>query len=451
MADHITYVDNSAVAANLVPAAWLNALNNLGYRGVWPYYAVSGGSANAQTLALAGTPSADFTTLTTGAVFIFKAGFTNTSTMTLAVTTSSAQAAAAVQWKGAALAGGEVFAAAPTAVMWDGTAFQLLSNAAIPTAYSLFPNFTTTATAAGTTTLTSASTYDQEFTGATTQTVKLPATSTLNTGAQYRITNSSTGLVTVQSNTAVTLLILNAGAVGTFSVRSTAADTAAAWTVNSTQMTRQTFLSGSAATYTTPAGCRRIVVRAKGGGGGGGGNADATNNGTAGGTGGTTIFNSINANGGSGGASNVASNAPQGGAGGTGGTGTASIRLAGTRGLNSTNMYASATNVYSVGGGGGGTGGGQGTLGGSTGTAAVANSGGGGGGAGNVSAAFAGASALAQGAGGGEGEYIEIVISAPAATYTYTVGAAGAAGTAGTNGFTGGAGGTGFIYVDEYY
>lgn len=62
--------------------------------------------------------------------------------------------------------------------------------------------------------------------------------------------------------------------------------------------TRQVFLTGTAATYTTPANCRRIVVRMKGGGGGSAGGADSSNNATSGGTGGTTTFNSINANGG---------------------------------------------------------------------------------------------------------------------------------------------------------
>lgn len=41
--------------------------------------------------------------------------------------------------------------------------------------------FTTTATAAGTTTLTVSSTYNQVFTGGSTQTVVLPVASTLTT------------------------------------------------------------------------------------------------------------------------------------------------------------------------------------------------------------------------------------------------------------------------------
>ena len=60
--------------------------------------------------------------------------------------------------------------------------------------------YTTTATAAGTTTLTSASNHYQRFTGSTTQTVVLPVTSTLVAGVAYEIENASTGNLTVNSS-----------------------------------------------------------------------------------------------------------------------------------------------------------------------------------------------------------------------------------------------------------
>jgi hypothetical protein len=60
--------------------------------------------------------------------------------------------------------------------------------------------YSTTATAAGTTTLTVASNYRQFFTGSTTQTIVLPVTSTLVTGIAYEIENNSTGLLTVNSS-----------------------------------------------------------------------------------------------------------------------------------------------------------------------------------------------------------------------------------------------------------
>jgi hypothetical protein len=60
--------------------------------------------------------------------------------------------------------------------------------------------YSTTATAAGTTTLTVASNYRQFFTGSTTQTIVLPVTSTLVTGMAYEIENNSTGTLTVNSS-----------------------------------------------------------------------------------------------------------------------------------------------------------------------------------------------------------------------------------------------------------
>jgi hypothetical protein len=60
--------------------------------------------------------------------------------------------------------------------------------------------YTTTATAAGTTTLTVASNSYQYFTGATTQTVVMPVTSTLELGRTWVIVNNSTGSLTINSS-----------------------------------------------------------------------------------------------------------------------------------------------------------------------------------------------------------------------------------------------------------
>ena len=60
--------------------------------------------------------------------------------------------------------------------------------------------FTTTATAASSTTLTVASNFIQVFTGTTTQTVVMPVTSTLVAGQSFQIINNSTGVVTVNSS-----------------------------------------------------------------------------------------------------------------------------------------------------------------------------------------------------------------------------------------------------------
>ena len=208
--------------------------------------------------------------------------------------------------------------------------------------------------------------------------------------------------------------------------------------------TRQVFLSGSSATYTTPAGVRQIVVRVKGGGGGGSGNGNNTT--TAGGNGGTSSFNSVVANGGTGGG--LSSSMFQ-GAGGTGGTGTASFRLAGCAGTLPVCLPWTAVNWLFLGGNGGGQGGGfSGSS--ATGGSGVANSGGGGASGPYAASSQATLSALSFGGGGGEGEYLELIINSPAATYTYTVGSGGSGGTGGA-GYNGGAGGSGVIIVDEYY
>jgi hypothetical protein len=69
-----------------------------------------------------------------------------------------------------------------------------------PAAMANLMGYTPTATAAGTTTLTNASSYYQQFTGSTTQTVVLPVTSTLITGWTFHIVNNSTGNLTVNSS-----------------------------------------------------------------------------------------------------------------------------------------------------------------------------------------------------------------------------------------------------------
>lgn len=70
---------------------------------------------------------------------------------------------------------------------------------------------TSTATAAGTTTLTVSSTYHQIFTGTSTQTVVLPDATTLVQGQAYQIQNNSTGIVTVNKNGGTLQFVISAG------------------------------------------------------------------------------------------------------------------------------------------------------------------------------------------------------------------------------------------------
>jgi hypothetical protein len=94
--------------------------------------------------------------------------------------------------------------------------------------------YTTTATAGTTTTLTSSSTYQQFFTGSTTQTVILPVTSTLVLGQQYLIVNNSTGNVTVQSSGANNILVIPGSTAATFTVILTSGTSTASWSADYT-------------------------------------------------------------------------------------------------------------------------------------------------------------------------------------------------------------------------
>lgn len=105
--------------------------------------------------------------------------------------------------------------------------------------------YTSTVTAAGVTSLTNASTYYQQFTGTTTQTVILPNTATLVQGWTFHIVNNSTANVTANtfSNTA-TVMTIPAGTTAMVTCIDIVANTAAAWEVGLTDFSSY-FGSGS--------------------------------------------------------------------------------------------------------------------------------------------------------------------------------------------------------------
>lgn len=70
----------------------------------------------------------------------------------------------------------------------------------LPTIDNIKIGYTTTSTAAGTTTLTVSSNYKQYFTGSTTQTIVLPVVTTLTLGHTFEIHNNSSGSLTVNSS-----------------------------------------------------------------------------------------------------------------------------------------------------------------------------------------------------------------------------------------------------------
>jgi len=81
----------------------------------------------------------------------------------------------------------------------------------LPVIDNFILGYSTTATAAGTTTLTNASNNQQLFTGSTTQTVTMPVATTMTVGTRYLIENNSTGVVTVQSSGANAIVAIPSG------------------------------------------------------------------------------------------------------------------------------------------------------------------------------------------------------------------------------------------------
>lgn len=116
---------------------------------------------------------------------------------------------------------GQTTPTASTVAAWDAN--KNLS------AVNLIEGYTTTATAAGTSTLAVGSNFLQYFTGSTTQTVVLPVASTLVLGQQFQIVNNSSGVVTVQSSGANTIQAMASGTYSTFTCILTSGTTAASW------------------------------------------------------------------------------------------------------------------------------------------------------------------------------------------------------------------------------
>ena len=94
---------------------------------------------------------------------------------------------------------------------------------------SLRVGYTTIATAAGTTTLTAASTQNQFFTGSTTQTVVLPVASTLTTGDRFYIQNNSSGALTVNSSGGNLVVTIPANTTASVYCVTASGTTAASW------------------------------------------------------------------------------------------------------------------------------------------------------------------------------------------------------------------------------
>ena len=111
------------------------------------------------------------------------------------------------------------------------TGTQTLTNKTLtlPAIDNFILGYATTATAGGTTTLTNASVNQQLFTGTSTQTVTMPVASTMTVGTRYLIENNSTGIVTVQSSGANTIVAIPGGMSVKITSILNSGTTAASW------------------------------------------------------------------------------------------------------------------------------------------------------------------------------------------------------------------------------
>lgn len=136
-------------------------------------------------------------------------------------------------------------AGSPTGTAAYATAFRD-ANANLA-ANNFVPAATSTATAAGTTTLDAASTRVQEFTGTTTQTVKLPTGASVKRGMNWSIVNSSTGALTVQSSDGSTLFTIPASRSGVFEVKADNPTTTSHWAITSLTPTASAYAASTLA------------------------------------------------------------------------------------------------------------------------------------------------------------------------------------------------------------
>lgn len=113
---------------------------------------------------------------------------------------------------------------APTASSFAG--WDASSNLS---ANNFLGGFATTVSAAGTTTLTVTSAYNQQITGSTTQTIQLPVVSTLALGTTFKVINNSSGVVTVNSSGANLVLSMAANTSAFFTSILNTGTSAASW------------------------------------------------------------------------------------------------------------------------------------------------------------------------------------------------------------------------------
>lgn len=132
-----------------------------------------------------------------------------------------------------------------------GIAYGGTGATTAPAAMTNFMGYTSTATAGGSTTFTNASSYYQQFTGSSNQTVVLPVTSTLQTGWTFHIVNNSTGTLTVNSSGGNLVITVPSGTTAMVTCIGTTLTTAADWESGLTDFSTYTG-SGNVVMATSP-------------------------------------------------------------------------------------------------------------------------------------------------------------------------------------------------------
>jgi hypothetical protein len=142
------------------------------------------------------------------------------------------------------IAGSPITTSGTLALTYSGTALPIANGGTGKTsataAMANLMGFTSTATAAGTTTLDNTSSYYQLFTGTQAQTIVLPVTSTLQTGWTFHICNNSTGTLTVNSSGGNLVLTVIPGTTVMYTCIGTTLTTAADWEAGYTDFSTAT-------------------------------------------------------------------------------------------------------------------------------------------------------------------------------------------------------------------
>ena len=168
--------------------------------------------------------------------------------------------ATAIGYSAAGTSGQVLISAGAAAPTWTTTlpiANGGTNATSAPAAMASLTGFTTTATAAGTTTLTNASSFYQLFTGTLTQTIVLPVTSTLALGWTFHICNNSTGNLTLNSSGGNLVITIPPGTTAMCTCILITGTTAASWEAGLTDFSTYTgtgnLVLSNSPTLVTPA------------------------------------------------------------------------------------------------------------------------------------------------------------------------------------------------------